>query len=86
MSGERWSLLNLPPDWPTAHLQLIDALRAYIWADESVGKELLDDRQITRDQYDEAAADREPYVKMLRELEEHGVDPSLHGLIKDRLP
>jgi len=75
---------ELGPGLPEAVVTLIDALRNYIKAEKQVGEDLLMEGSITRAQFDELPKYLEPFVTMLRALEEHGVDPTLQGLIKWR--
>lgn len=77
-----WSLNDLPLHWPEAHIRLIDALRDYIRSDEAVAKDLLDEGQITRAEYDEGMAATNPMRAMLAELETHEMDPTILADLK----
>ena len=83
VSVSRW-LSEQPLDWPTAHIRLIDALREYIRSDEAIGRDLLNEGQITRAEYDDGKASTDPMREMLAELEQHEIDPTLDGVIKRR--
>jgi len=77
----RW-LSEQPPDWPEAHLNLIDALRDYIRAEEALANDLLDEGSITREQYNEGMLSVVPMRMMLADLERHEIDPTLGGFKK----
>jgi hypothetical protein len=72
-------------DYPEAHIALIDALRDYIMVNDALGQELLQESAISRDQYEDGLRALQPMRQMLSGLEQHGIDPSLHGLISRRL-
>jgi hypothetical protein len=73
-----------PMFYPDALIRLIDAVRDYLRADKALGDELLREGAITLDQYNEGLATNEPLKRWLKEHEEHGVDPSLNGIIKEQ--
>jgi len=70
------------PDWIEAHLNLIDALRIMIRVDKRIGKELLDEEGITREQYDDGMREVAKMQEALDALEAHEIDPTLYGTIK----
>ena len=74
---------ELEPTYPEALINLIDAMRAFIKVELDLGKELLREGQITREQYDAGVAEVAVLVTWLKKHEEHGIDPSLHGTIRD---
>jgi hypothetical protein len=74
---------ELGPEYPEALVNLIDAMRVFIRVDLDLAKELLREGQITREQYDAGVAENAPLVAWLKKSEEHGIDPSLHGTIRD---
>ena len=71
------------PDWVEAYINLIDAMRDFIKADTTIGKELFQEGAITRAQYENGIAELDQLKTLLRSYEAHGLDPSLHGAIKD---
>jgi hypothetical protein len=73
-----------PPDYCTCHVTLIDALRDYVRADEAVVGDLLREDVITPKQAQAADALMQRYRLLLRELEAHEFNPSLHGFLKSR--
>lgn len=73
-------LSERPLDWPEAHLRLIDALREYIRSDEAIGRDLLREGSITREQFDNGTILTDPMRLMLVKLERFEMDPTLHGL------
>lgn len=75
---------EMGPSWPEAVVTLIDALRDYVRAEDEMGEDLLREGSITREQFDEARKDRWLFTSMLKQLEKHGVDPTLQGLIEWR--
>ena len=75
---------SAPLDYPEALIRLIDAIRDYLRSDKMIADELLFDDAITREQYDKGMAQNEPLVTWLKAHEEHGIDPSLHGTIKEK--
>lgn len=77
----RW-LDEMPRDYTEAFVALVDALRDYIRSNESVLHDIVIDETITRDEYERALKRLEPYRAMLEEMEMHGIDPTLNGLIK----
>jgi len=74
---------NLPVDYPEALIRLIDAMRDYLRTNEMLGRELLFEEAITREQFEKGMKEDEPLREWLKEHEGHGIDPSLHGLIKE---
>jgi hypothetical protein len=70
------------PDYPEAMIKLIDAMRDFIRADETIGRELLQEGVITRDQFARGMAENAPLVAWLKKYEQHGIDPTLYGIIK----
>jgi len=79
----RW-LDQQDPDWPEALINLIDALRTYIRVDMNIGLDLIADGTITPLQYAEGMKDIRRFEGLLAELEGHGPDPTLNGLIKEQ--
>jgi len=71
--------LELTPDYPEAHLTLLDALRGYIRVDALLREELLSEGAITREQ-----AQDDEHIRccrrLLAELERHEMDPTLGGV------
>jgi len=76
---------EMPKEYPEALINLIDALHDYIQSVKSNGADLLQDGEITREEYDEGIANMKPYFDVLKELEEQDIDPWLRGLIEDKL-
>ena len=79
---EKW-LADMPKEYPEALIDLIDALHAYIRSVQTNGTDLLQDGEITREEYDEGIANMKPYFDILKELEEQDIDPWLRGLIEE---
>jgi hypothetical protein len=71
-------------DYPTAFVNLIDAMRAYLRCNKMLGEEFLREGSITREQYDAAMADDAPLAAWLQKSEEHGIRPELFGILKQR--
>jgi hypothetical protein len=76
---------RMPPDWVEAHIALIDALRNFLWADNTIAKELLDEDAITLSQYMEGKHENKQLEAILKKMEDHGVDPTLRGVIPQKL-
>ena len=83
MNIARW-LDEQGPDWPTAHVALIDALRDYVRACEGDTRDLLDEGSITGEQAMAEAARLVRFRVMLADLEDDQLfDPTLRGLLRE---
>jgi hypothetical protein len=76
--------LDDTPDWLECHIKLIDALRDFLRADEAIGMDLLREGSITRESFEAAMLTNIPLQALLMELEAHGTDPSLNGLLRGK--
>lgn len=74
---------DYPPDWPEAHVKLIDALRDYIRSDDMIGRDLFQEGSITREALEKGMAAIDPMRAMLADLEKHEINPTL-GLKRRR--
>jgi hypothetical protein len=70
-------------DWPAAWLKLVDAARDYLIVNQEIGAELLREGDITQEQFNESMIEDEPLRTWLAKMEQHGIDPTLHGMIKE---
>jgi hypothetical protein len=80
---KRW-LFEQPPEYPEAVVKLIDAIRDYLRSNQQIGNDLFQEGSITKLQFDEGMEADAPLVAWLKQHEEWNVDPSLHGLIKEK--
>jgi hypothetical protein len=71
-----------PPDYCASHVALIDALRDYIRADDAITGDLVREDAVTPAQVRANNARMQRYRLLLRELEDHEFNPSLHGFLK----
>ena len=71
-------LAELPLEYPHACVMLIDALREYIRTDEAIERDLLNDGSITMADVAKHSPHMDACRALLRDLEAHEVDPSLH--------
>lgn len=69
-------------DYRSAHVALVDALRAYIRSNEFVRRYMAVKGTLTPEFARAADEHIARCWSLLREIEEHHFDPSLHGLIK----
>ena len=74
---------NMPLHYPEALVKLIDAMRDYLRSNEMLGRELLHEEAITREQFERGMKEDAPLREWLKAHEEHELDPSLHGTIKE---
>jgi hypothetical protein len=74
---------NMPLHYPEALVKLIDAMRDYLRSNEMLGRELLHEEAITREQFEQGMREDAPLREWLKAHEEHELDPSLHGTIKE---
>lgn len=80
---EEFARREREPDYTEALINLIDAMRAYIKVDVAIADELLREGQITRTEYTKGMIETKQLMMILRKFEEHGIDPSLGGVIKE---
>jgi hypothetical protein len=69
------------PDPGEAHVALIDALHDYLRIHEMIGKDLLSEGQITREEFDRPWPLADKCREILSELESAEFDGSLCGLL-----
>jgi hypothetical protein len=77
-------LADHPAEYPSAVVKLIDAMREYLRSDETLAAELLHEEAITREDYDRGMAENAPLHDWLKKFEAWDLDPSLHGIIKEK--
>ena len=72
------------PDCPTACVNLVDALRDYIRAEEDLADDLSSDGAISREQFKGHGAWLQPARLLLKDLEAREFNPTLSGLLHER--
>jgi hypothetical protein len=70
------------PDYPAAHVGLVDALRDYIRANEGLRDDLLREGGLTVEQAREGDEHIDRCRALLKEIENWEFDPSLCGVIR----